>query len=95
MISKETVAHLASLSRIDFDEKALSKVSDEMSGIVELMDTIASLDLSDCKTVLSKDLPASQFRADEILPSIPNAEAMANAPKEVSGLFLVPKVVEE
>ena len=95
MVTKETVAHLASLARIEFDEQALTKIQGEMSGIIDLMDTIAGLDLSDCETVLDSTLPPSDFRIDKVQPSIPQKQAMQNAPKEVSGLFLVPKVVEE
>jgi len=33
-------------------------------------------------------------RADEIRPSLPHDDALRNAPKQASGLFIVPKIVE-
>ena len=32
--------------------------------------------------------------ADEVRPSIPQEAALANAPKQANGLFIVPKIVE-
>ena len=37
---------------------------------------------------------ANVLRADEVRPSLPNEEALANAPKQANGLSSVPKSVE-
>ena len=37
---------------------------------------------------------ANVLRADEVQPSIPQKAALANAPKQANGLFVVPKIVE-
>ena len=34
------------------------------------------------------------LRADEVRPSITQEAALANAPKQANGLFIVPKIVE-
>ena len=34
------------------------------------------------------------LRTDEVQPSIPQEAALANAPKQANGLFVVPKIVE-
>ncbi|MFA6543372.1 MAG: Asp-tRNA(Asn)/Glu-tRNA(Gln) amidotransferase subunit GatC [Limisphaerales bacterium] len=34
------------------------------------------------------------FRPDETRPGLSNEDALRNAPKKASGLFVVPKVVE-
>ena len=37
---------------------------------------------------------ANVLRADEVRPSITQEAALANAPKQANGLFIVPKIVE-
>ena len=37
---------------------------------------------------------ANVLRADEVQSAIPQKAALANAPKQANGLFVVPKIVE-
>ena len=48
------------------------------------------------RTALAKSFRGSfnVTRPDEVRPSLPNEEALRNAPAQANGLFIVPKIVE-
>ncbi len=94
MITKETLTHLASLSKLELCDSQTDMFLEQMSSIIELMDTIKDVDVSDIPSSLPEDLDVSQFREDEISPSLSLEQVLSNAPKSDRGLISVPKVME-
>lgn len=92
-IDTNTIRHLCELSKLDYDENALEKVRDEMSDIIDLMDTIKSFDLTYDDTKDNNSIKFSDTREDAALPSFPTEKLLANA-ENTDGCYVVPKVVE-
>lgn len=93
-ISKETVTHVADLSRLVFSEAEAERLAAEMGEVLVYMETLNQLDTKDVKPT-EHILPVQNvFRADEVKPSLPIDEVLANAPDADAGCFKVPRVLE-
>ncbi|NMM29766.1 MAG: Asp-tRNA(Asn)/Glu-tRNA(Gln) amidotransferase subunit GatC [Cellulomonas sp.] len=94
-LSRDEVARVAALARIDLTPAELDRLAGELRVIV---DAVASV-----STVATADVPATShplplmnvFRADIPEPSLPVAEVLAGAPAAMEGKFLVPQILEE
>ncbi len=89
----EMVKYLAKLAKLDFTEEGFEKMAADMTGIIEIMDTVKEADivydpLKDNHNVYLKDL-----RKDEAYPSLPTEKILQNAVNSEQS-FVVPKVVE-
>ncbi|MGL4547514.1 Asp-tRNA(Asn)/Glu-tRNA(Gln) amidotransferase subunit GatC [Eubacterium aggregans] len=93
-ISREDVTYVADLVRIEFDGAETDRLADELGAILNYMETLDQLDTSGVKPT-EHILPVQNvFRKDEVKPSLPIEEVLANAPVVEAGCFKVPRVVE-
>ena len=92
-LTAEDVRKLALLSRLHVPEEELSRVAGQLQHILEHMEELSSLDLSDVPPMMHPDSGERPLRADEPLPSLPRDVALANAPKAVEGFYAIPKVI--
>jgi len=84
------VLHVAKLARLQLDEDELQKMAVELSAVLDHVDTIRELDLSDVEpTSHAVDL-AGVMRADEPEPCLDRDAVLAAAPEPVDGGFGVP-----
>lgn len=89
----EMVKYLAKLGKLNFTEEGFEAMAEDMTDIIEIMDTIKEIDITydpikDNHNVYLKDL-----RKDEAQPSLPTEKILQNAVNSESS-FVVPKVVE-
>jgi len=90
MLEREQVLHVAKLARLALDEAELDKMAVELSAVLDHVDTIRELDLSDVEpTSHAVDL-AGVMRADEPEPCLDRDAVLAAAPEPVDGGFGVP-----
>lgn len=93
-ITPELIKYLETLARIELNEKEEAKISAELQDILTYMDMLNELD-TDGVEALSHAFPVTNvLRADEVKPSRPTEEILANAPYKQDGCFMVPKTVE-
>jgi aspartyl-tRNA(Asn)/glutamyl-tRNA(Gln) amidotransferase subunit C len=93
-ISKEEVQHIALLARLGVDEADLEKFSVQLSNILENFEILQQVDTTGVPPT-SHPVPLSNvMRDDEVKPSFPQAEILANAPREEDGCFRVRAVLE-
>lgn len=93
-IAKETVTHVADLSRLEFSETETERLAMEMGDVLVYMETLNKLDTTGVKPT-EHILPVQNvFRADEVKPSLPIEDVLANAPDADAGCFKVPRVLE-
>ena len=90
-IDVKYVAHLARLSLTPEEEQ---KLGGQLKNILGYIDKLNELDVREVEPTAHAVPLVNVTRADEILPSISNEEALRNAPAKVNGLFMVPKIVE-
>ncbi len=85
------VAHLA---RLEFDPQEIEPFARELSHIVSYVDQLQQVNVDGVEP-LSHPLPLQNvFRADELRPSLPVDEAMANAPARKGDFYAVPAVMD-
>jgi aspartyl-tRNA(Asn)/glutamyl-tRNA(Gln) amidotransferase subunit C len=85
------VAHLARLALTPDEEK---KLGAQLGNILGYIEKLRELDVSNVEPTAHAVPMVNVTRADEIRPSLAHEDALRNAPKQSSGLFVVPKVVE-
>lgn len=94
-IDRAAVDHIARLARLDLSEAERSRMQVELAQILGHAERIQSLDLDDVEPT-SHSIPLSNVtRADEVTPSLPQEEALMNAPEAEDGRFKVPRIIED
>jgi aspartyl-tRNA(Asn)/glutamyl-tRNA(Gln) amidotransferase subunit C len=93
-IDKETVKYVAHLARIELDPKELDRLSVQLRDILDFIDKLNKLDVSDAKPT-SHILPINNvLREDVPRQSLPIEKILGSAPHRQGNFFGVPKVIE-
>ncbi len=90
-IDVKYVAHLARLALTPEEEQ---KLGAQLGHILGYIEKLKEVDISGVEPTAHAFPLVNVTRPDEIRPSMPQAEALRNAPAEANGLFIVPKIVE-
>jgi aspartyl-tRNA(Asn)/glutamyl-tRNA(Gln) amidotransferase subunit C len=94
-ISREDVAHLAHLARIDIPADQLEHYASQLDAILDAVAQVSSLDTS-AVTPMSHPVPmVNVFREDVPGPSLTSDEALAGAPAVEDERFRVPRILDE
>ena len=93
-ISKEEVAHVAHLARLEFDEAEMEKFTAQLNDILLYMDKLGEVDTAGVEPVTHAIARKNAFREDEVGASLPPEASLANAPEARGGCFQVPKVID-
>ena len=94
-LSRDEVARVAALARIDLTPSELDRLAGELDVIVEAVARVSEVATPDVPAT-SHPLPLTNvFRTDVPEPPLPVADALAGAPASESGKFLVPQILEE
>ena len=91
MIDDATVRHVARLARLHLDPDEEARMREELSGILDHVDVIQSLDLDDVPPTTHVLTLENVMRDDVPAPSLPVGEALREAPKVVEDRFAVVK----
>jgi aspartyl-tRNA(Asn)/glutamyl-tRNA(Gln) amidotransferase subunit C len=94
-ISRDEVAHLAGLARIDLTPAELDRLAGQLDVILDAVATVSK--------VASQDVPATSHpmpltnvtRPDEPRPCLTPQEALGGAPEVAEQRFRVPRILEE
>lgn len=94
-ISREEVARLAGLARIELTEPEVNRLAGELDVIVDSVATVSRVATADVPAT-SHPLPLTNvFREDVPEGTLPVEEILAAAPAAQDGRFLVPQILEE
>ena len=92
-ITRDEVAHLANLARIDLDDAELDHLAPQLSVILESVASISQVAGDDVPPT-SHPLPLTNvFREDVVTPSLSAEQALAMAPASEQQRFLVPRIL--
>jgi len=90
MIDREQVLHVARLARLELSEDEVSRMTGELSAILEHIEKISALDLDGVPpTTHVVDVP-NALRPDVPRPCLPREIVLANAPAVDDDGFSVP-----
>jgi len=94
-LSRDDVAHLAGLARIDLTDAELDRMLGELSVILDSVAVVSSAPIEDVQP-MSHPLPlVNVTRADEVRPSLTAAQALSGAPASELDRFSVPRILTE
>ena len=94
-ISRDDVANLANLARIEMSDKELDHLSSELSVILDAVARVQEVAASDVPPT-SHPLPLNNvFRTDEVRPSLSSDDALSGAPEKEENRFKVPRILGE
>ena len=88
------IKYVANLARIALTPDEEVKLGAQLGDILGYIKQLEELDVTDVEPMAHAVPLSNVLRADEVRPSIPQEAALANAPKQANGLFIVPKIVE-
>ena len=94
-ISRDDVAHLAKLARIEMTPAELDHMANELEqilGAVKRVQEVATSDIAPTSHPLSM---SNVFRDDVVKPSLTNKEALSGAPAKAEERFKVPQILGE
>ncbi|MBS7298165.1 MAG: Asp-tRNA(Asn)/Glu-tRNA(Gln) amidotransferase subunit GatC [Eubacteriales bacterium] len=92
MADKKLTEHLANLSKLSFTDEELSRVTDEMTDIIALMDMVQEIDRNQ-NTFTLPAVDYDSLRTDNADKSFDTQEIIRNAKTKTNNAFTVPKVV--
>ncbi|MFK5582141.1 MULTISPECIES: Asp-tRNA(Asn)/Glu-tRNA(Gln) amidotransferase subunit GatC [unclassified Serinicoccus] len=94
-LSREDVAHVAMLARIELEDHELDVLAEQLDQIVDWVSQVGEV-ASDDVPPMSHPLPlANVTRPDEVRPSLSAEQALANAPASQDDRFAVPRILDE
>ena len=88
------VAHVAKLARLNLTEEETKLFQAQLGRVLEYAEKLRELDVSAVEEATHAVPIFNLFREDEPQSWLTAGEALANAPRQANGLFVVPKVVE-
>jgi len=94
-MDKETMRKVAGLARIKMDDAALETMAPQLSKIIDWIKQLGEVNTDNVEplaNVVNIDL---RLREDKITDGACADKVLKNAPEEVQGFFVVPKVVEQ
>lgn len=93
-LTKEDIDSVAYLSRLELSEEEKDKITGHINKLLDNFQTLQELNTDDVEPT-SHVIPVyNVFRKDEIRPSLPMEDAIANGPQTADGCFVVPRIVE-
>jgi aspartyl-tRNA(Asn)/glutamyl-tRNA(Gln) amidotransferase subunit C len=96
-IEEKDIAKVAELAHLELDEQELKVFGSQMAEIITYVEQLNQLDTANVLRALGGLTPEGErtdsSRDDEIVPSLGQKTALAEAPDPAEGHFRVPKVL--
>jgi len=94
-ITREEVAHLARLARLDLSPDELDHLAPQLDVILGAVARVAEVAAGDIPPTSHSVPLVNVFRPDAIRPCLPRDEVLAQAPADEEQRFRVPRILEE
>jgi aspartyl-tRNA(Asn)/glutamyl-tRNA(Gln) amidotransferase subunit C len=92
--TKFDIRYVAELARIKLTSDEINIFQSQLGHVLEHVAKLNQIDVSNVEPTAHSFPIYNVFRADEEKPSLARNVALANAPQQAQGLFVVTKVVE-
>lgn len=92
-LSQSEVRHVALLARLALSDDEIETLRGELNSILEHIDAIQQLDLSDVEPMTHAVPLVNMTRADVVRPGLSREDALLNAPDAEDGAFRIPRIV--
>ncbi|MCT4579933.1 MAG: Asp-tRNA(Asn)/Glu-tRNA(Gln) amidotransferase subunit GatC [Flavobacteriales bacterium] len=92
-INNETVAKIASLSKLSFSGEEQEAIKNDMNKMLEFVGKLNEVNTDGVEPLIHMSDEVNVLRPDVNVVSISQEEALKNAPKKDSTYFKIPKVL--
>jgi len=92
-ITKDEIAYVAELARLELDEEAIETFSEQIGDILAYFDKLSEINTDGVPPTSHAIFLSNAFREDHPVEHLVRDSALKNAPEKEDGDFLVPKVV--
>jgi aspartyl-tRNA(Asn)/glutamyl-tRNA(Gln) amidotransferase subunit C len=93
-LTREEVLHIAHLARVALTEEEITRMSEQLSNLLEHFEVLQKVDTTDIPPTAQSVNLESVMRGDDIKPSLPPDDVLANAPRRQDDCFRVRAVLE-
>ena len=93
-IEKQTIENLATLARLEIDDKRIDEISHRLSSVLELVDQLQAADTNSLVDSQNSQQEIQRLREDKVTETNQREAFQAIAPDTEDGLYLVPKVID-
>ena len=87
------VKYLAELSKLEYSDKELAATAEQMTDIIDLMDTVKEFDVVYDDTKDNNSISYDEVRKDVAKPSFPTEKLLSNT-QPSGNCYVVPKMVD-
>jgi len=95
IISKDLIDSLSKLAKINLTKEQEEKYASEFSSVMNYMDEIKNLDVSNIEETSRVAKEENVLREDVVKESLPQNEALKNSKNTSNGYFVVPAIFKE
>jgi len=95
MIDERDVEHVARLARLALGDEERSRMRQQLGRILQYIDALKAVDVEGVEPTSHAVPMTNVMRDDEVVPSRPREEMMANAPDRAGDFFRVPRILED
>ena len=88
------VAHIAQLSRLDLSQEQAAELKEHFEKVLAYVESFQDLDTADVDPSHFSGGAVNVFRSDEVRPSLPVEQGLANAPSVHESKFVVPRIID-
>ena len=92
-ISREEVAKVARLARLDLADDKLDLFAGQIDDILQYMDKLGEVDTSSVEPMYSPVAHTTVMRPDAVRREHERSEVLSNAPETDGAFFIVPRIV--
>ena len=93
-LSREEVLHIALLARLGLTEAEVERLGEQLSNILENFEILQQVDTSNTFPTAQSIPLQNVTKDDEVTPSLPQSQILANAPREEGNFFRVRAVLD-
>jgi aspartyl-tRNA(Asn)/glutamyl-tRNA(Gln) amidotransferase subunit C len=93
-LTADQVRWVAHLARLELSEAELATLTPQLSAIVDHVNQLQEVNTEGVEPLAHALDVHNVFRADEPAPSLPVADALANAPQRQGDFYAVPAVLD-
>jgi len=93
-LSREEVLHIALLARLGLTDAEVDKLREQLSNILENFEILQQVDTSGIPPTAQSIPLQNVVKDDEVTPSLPQSQILANAPRRDENYFRVKAVLE-
>ncbi len=94
-ITKNDVAHVATLAKLKLDDAQLEKFTNQFEDIIDLVEQLNEVDTTDVEPTFNVTDQLNRMREDQAVLSGDKEALLNNAPDTEDGFIRVPAILDE